>query len=566
MALQAREKRLRLAEARELQSQRGGLYEFVQYFWHILEPKTEMVEGWPMVAICHHLEAIARREINRLLITVPPGFCKSLLTDVFFPAWLWSAFDEPHARIVAFSYAALLTERDNGKFRDLLMSQEFREVWGHKFNLTKIGETKIANSRTGWKLASSIGGVGTGERGNFVLLDDPHNLKDMSDDVRKETVRWFREAMSNRLNDMETDCIIVIMQRSHAGDVAGSILDTPLMGYTILSIEMEFDPGRATAGMPNKLGWIDPRAVDEDGYVLDPQELSKRRGMLAWPERFPRRVCDAIRSTIQIYAWAAQYQQTPSPRGGGIIKQEWWMTWNQQEASRYGREWDDSSHGRKEFPHFELICASLDTAYGLKQTNDFSALTVWGIWVDMSGNRRAMLMYAWAKRLPLHGVLLAQNPGEPDVALKRRREAEWGLIELVADTCRRYKVRRLLIEDKNRGRDVAEEINRLYAREQWGVELVNPVKDKVSRTHSIVPLFTDGVIWAPETTWSDQVLQNCSEFPKATHDDLHDTVTQFLNWARENGILIRGDEYSAALEADAQYEGRQDSVAANYGV
>lgn len=79
----------RRREARRKQSGRGGLLEFVRYFWHVLEPQTPLVEGWPLEAVCAHLEAVSFGEIKRLLINVPPGFMKSLLTNVFFPAWEW---------------------------------------------------------------------------------------------------------------------------------------------------------------------------------------------------------------------------------------------------------------------------------------------------------------------------------------------------------------------------------------------------------------------------------------------------------------------------------------------
>ena len=547
-SLRAKLSRYSKLMAREKQSGEGGLLEFVKYFWHVLEPNTPLIDGWPLEAICEHLEAIAYGEIKRLLIVVPPGFCKSLLTDVFFPAWLWSAFDEPHARIVAFSYAASLTERDNGRFRDLIISSEFQELWGDKFSMCKTGETKISNDKTGWKLASSVGGVGTGERGTCVILDDPHSIKQIeSETVRTETVRWFREAMSNRLNDMETDAIIVIMQRSHEADVAGVIL-TEDMGYCVLLIDMEFDSSRQTAGVPNEAGWVDPRSEE---------------GELAWPERFSIEVCNSLRNTIGPYAWAAQYQQMPVPRGGGILKREWWQLWDQVEASGYGLEWNGE---RKEFPECELIVGSLDTSYGEKQENDFNALTVWGIWLDKNKNRRTVLMYAWKKRLPLHGRVISALPGEAKINFDQRQQAAFGLVEWVLHTCKRYKVRRLLIENKTRGRDVAQELNRLYARENFGVQLIDPVKDKVSRTHSVVPLFTDGVVWAPNTKWADMVMDECASFPKGAHDDLHDTVTQFMNFARENELLMRGDEMSAALEDEMAYKPPMNSVAQHYGV
>lgn len=547
-ALQAKVDKLRLLEEKERQSKRGGLIHFVRYFWHVLEPTTPMVEGWPLEAICLHLEAIAFGDINRLLIVVPPGFCKSLLTDVFFPAWLWGPMDQPGTRIIAFSYAASLTERDNGRFRDIIICPEYRAMWGDKFEPKMVGVTKISNDKTGWKLASSVGGVGTGERGNIVILDDPHSIKQVeSEVVRTETVRWFREAMSNRLNDIKADSIIAIMQRSHEADVAGVIMSKQL-GYCVLSIEMEYDPTRQTAGRENEVGWLDPR---------------ENEGELAWPARFPQDECNNLRVTIGPYAWSAQYQQRPTPRGGGIIKEEWWQPWDQTEAQIYGLEWGP---GLKEFPPFELVVGSLDTAFGEKQTNDFSALTIWGIWIDRAKNRRAMLMYAWNKRLPLHGKVITAVEGEAKVNFQQRQRDAWGLVELVASTCKKYKVRRLLIEDKTRGRDVANELNRLYAREGFGIQLINPVVDKVSRTHSVVPLFTDNAVWAPDTTWSDLVIQQCKNFPKDTNDDAHDTVTQFLNWARESEILVRADEMNAFLEDEAMFKSRQPTVAEGYGV
>ena len=155
---------------RKRQQGRGGLLEFVRYFWDVLEPQTPFVEGWALEAVCEHLEAVTFGEITRLLINVPPGFMKSLLTDVFWPAWEAGPMNMPHLRYVAFSYAAALTERDNGKYRDLILSEKYRELWSASFRTRKVGETKITNDKTGSKLATSVGGVGTGERGDRIIV------------------------------------------------------------------------------------------------------------------------------------------------------------------------------------------------------------------------------------------------------------------------------------------------------------------------------------------------------------------------------------------------------------
>jgi hypothetical protein len=149
---------------------------------------------------------------------------KSLLVDVFWPAWEWGPMNMPHMRYVAFSYSEGITTRDNNKMVRLVTSQAYRDLWGDRFTMAKLGETKIENDQTGFKLATSVGGRGTGERGDRVILDDPHNvIKVESQMEREKTVRFFRESMSNRLND-DTSAIIIIMQRLHEGDVSGDVL------------------------------------------------------------------------------------------------------------------------------------------------------------------------------------------------------------------------------------------------------------------------------------------------------------------------------------------------------
>lgn len=214
------------SKMRNRQTGRGGLLNFVSDFWDILEPATELVDGWPLEAICLHLEAVTFGDINRLLINVPPGFMKSLLVNVFWPAWEWGPMNMPHLRYLAFSYALHLTMRDNDKLVRLVSSPRYRELWGDRFELTKTGAHKPENDRTGYKFATSIEGVGTGERGDRVLLDDPHNvIKIDSQGVMEKTIAFFRTSMSNRLNDMVRSAIVVVMQRLSETDVSGNILE-----------------------------------------------------------------------------------------------------------------------------------------------------------------------------------------------------------------------------------------------------------------------------------------------------------------------------------------------------
>ena len=525
----------------------GGLIHFVRYFWHVLEPATPFVHGWVVEAICMHLESVTRGEIKRLLINVSPGCMKSLLVNVFWPAWEWSAADLPSTRYVTFSYAAHLTIRDNAKFRDVIQSFAFREVWGHRITLKKEGEIKPENDKTGWKFASSVGGVGTGERGNRLLADDLHSVKSSeSETVRTETVRWVREGMSNRLNDMANDVIIGIGQRVHEEDASSAMLRDG--DYVHLCIPMEYDSSRHCV---TDIGWEDPRTKD---------------GELCWPERFPRSVVNKLKTTLGPYAYSAQYQQAPTPRGGGLIKEAWWQV-HQVIKKETG--------GYRFVPDIEpiFVLASLDTAFSEKETNDYSAMTVWAVYEDKITKRRKILLVdGWKKRLSeLHGETVEREDGETDAAYNRRANKKWGLVEWVNHTCRIRRVNRLVVENKTRGHDVVKELRRIAMDRDWGLVLVNPKGDKTSRGHSVVHMFTDDMIHAPALIaddgtvtfleWADMVIQDTARFPHGSHDDVYDTVTQGLRHLRESGLAVLRDEARSEAEDMARHKGGGDRQA-----
>ena len=526
-----------------MQEADGGLIEFIQYFWHVLEPNTKFVDGWCIRAICEHMEAVSRGEIKRLLINVPPGFAKSLILNCFWPAWHWAVFGG-YARFVAFSYAAHLTTRDNEKFRDLILSSDYREMYGDRFKLVKIGAEKVSSDKTGWKYASSVGGVGTGERGNFVVLDDPHNVKEAeSETVRRDTVTWFRESMQNRLNDLGSDAIVVIMQRVHEADVSGCVIEN-YPDYVHLCVPMEYD-GRDIDGDGNKIstsiGWTDPRTED---------------GELAWPEKFPARVLGPYKSMPFLYA--GQYQQSPEPRGGGIIKRDYWRVWNNTAMAA-----NDVKQGM--FPTFEFVLASFDGAFTEKKENDFSALTIWGAWIETSeeqryseqfGTPRLMLIHAWHKRLTLHGKTdHVHQLGETKEEFEFRRRMGWGIVEHIAASCKKFKVDKLIIENKANGITVEQEMRRLFGRESWTVALHDPGRmDKAARAYTVQHLFADGLIWVPGfdddrvIDWAQPVVDELASLPRGAHDDLADSSINAIMHLRRMALAQRKDESHDAIE------------------
>lgn len=528
----------------------GGLLRFVRHFWKVLEPQTPFVEGWPLEAVCAHLEAVTDGRITRLLINVPPGFMKSLLTDVFWPAWEWGPKGLAHIRYVAFSYSSTLTERDNRRFAALITDVEYQDLYGDKVQPIRTGDRNVSNKATGWKLASSVGGVSTGERGDRIILDDPHNVKEAeSEIVRTETVRWFRESMSNRLNNMDTGAIVVIMQRVHGDDVSGVILEQG-MDYVHLMIPMEYDWDRQTDanGDPvyTSIGWYDPR------YDMgEPEEV---HGLLAWPERFSVARVEKMKVDGGPYMWASQYDQSPTPRGGGIFKREWWQLW-------------ESPNGT--FPVFDYVLASLDSAFTEQERNDPSALTIWGIFQNPEGYTRAMLVHAWRKHLEFSGNrgLLGVLPNESKGQWVVRTQKHWGLLEWVKYTCERFKVDHLLIEAKASGMSAAQEMQNRYGRLNFGVQLCAVKGSKEARALAAQPTFSQGLVYAPERDWSEMVISEMEAFPKHKYRDLTDSATQAVKYMREQGLL-NTDAEAKAIEVEEQTEWlrrhKKGGVAAGY--
>lgn len=526
----------------------GGLLSFVRYFWHILEPGTKFRDGWALEAICEHLEAVTFGEITKLLINVPPGFMKSLLTDVFWPAWEWGPMQMPHVRYVAFSYSSSLTERDNVKFHDLMASADFQAMYGEQVQLRKVGEKKVSNRKHGWKLATSVGGVGTGERGDRVILDDPHNVKESESELtRTETIRWFWESMSSRLNDMETGAKIVIMQRVNEQDVSGEIIEKGDWCHLMIPMEYRWSAGEDGEAPQTDIGWSDPR------WRPEPEDCE---GELAWPERFPERIIPSMKKDAGPFAWAAQYQQIPKARGSTIFEQDFWQPWEPLD---------------QKFPVLTYVAASVDSAYTEKEENDPSAMVVGGIFEDENGFNRAIIMHGWRRRLKFSGPKVVPSPGEKAVAFRQRQQKAWGLVEWVADTCTRFHVDRLLIEGKASGISAAQSLANSHPHAGWAIQMVDAKIDKVARALAVQPSFAQEMIYMPFPLrqWSVDIMDEMEYFPKGKYDDLTDATTQLIKHFRDLGLLrndteVRLDEVEAAKpkkQRKALYPGVRRSAA-----
>jgi len=297
-----------------------SLASFVKLAWHVIEPSTPYVHGPHIDVMCAKLEAVARGEIRRLVINVPPGTSKSTIVGVFFPMWLWGPMGRPGERIVGVSHEQTLGVRDNLKCRRLVTSDWFQELWGDTVTLASDQNEKLnfENSTTGFRSVATPSNI-TGRRGNIVIVDDPLSAEKANSEAERETVAtWFKESLPTRMNDPEKSAIVLVMQRLHERDPTGLILSEK-WGWDHLMLPMRYEPDRA-----------------------DPFDWRTEPGELLFPQRFPEHVVAELETTLGSYATAGQLQQRPAPRDGGLFKRAWFQF---REAIPHGqrrrvRAWD----------------------------------------------------------------------------------------------------------------------------------------------------------------------------------------------------------------------------------
>lgn len=291
----------------------GSLRKFIPEAWRIIEP-SKFVPNWHIDAIAEHLEAVTVGDILDLLITVPPRHSKSLIVSVLWPVWEW--IDHPYFRWMFASYGFNLSVRDSVKRRNLIKSKWYQDRWADKFTIVPDQDTKAKyeNDKHGYMMAGSVEGSNTGEGGERIVADDPHNIKKAeSEEVRQNTVDWWNIVMSTRRNDSRS-ARVVVQQRVHEGDVAGDIIEKG--GYVHLNLPTEFG---FAGGQRCKTGWT-VKATGELHTWEDPRQVE---GELLNPTRFDHDANEKAKVTLGDYQYAAQHGQNPTPPKGQIIQAQW---------------------------------------------------------------------------------------------------------------------------------------------------------------------------------------------------------------------------------------------------
>lgn len=464
---------------------RNDFAAFVRAAWSVVDPAMPLIDNWHIDAMAVHLQAVAEGRIRYLMISVGPGYAKSIIASVMFSAWIWAR--NPQVKISAATYSKSLTIRDSLRVRDLLSSTWFRETFGPGWKWVKENEDWLSNDQKGERRAFTVGGAATGFRADGQIFDDLLNATDRhSEAARSAAQDWAIRTMSTRFNDMRKGWRVVIGQRLHEEDPYGAMLATG--DYVHLNLPSEFERERKCCawckvhGATTKIGFTDPRK--EDGELL-------------FPELFTAAVIAQAKKDLGSYDYAGQHQQRPAPAEGGMFKRSYWR--------RYTRE---------ELPGIDVFIISVDCNFKEASDNDYVAIHVYGF----VGPR----CYLLARRHEQMGF-----------------RATLQSIRVLWDE---FRPAATLIEDKANGPAVIEELSR----EIPGVIAINPEGGKIARAWAAQPTVEAGGVFLPVEgiiagqngiDGADEVIEETAAFPNGRHDDDVDAMTQALNWHRTNNDL-----------------------------
>lgn len=462
--------------------------EFIRAAWPHVESKP-LIWGWHLDAIAEHLAAVTRGHLLRLVINVPPGSSKTLLVQVFWPAWEWICDQHPSAtgfrpdmKFLSATYEDSLATSKALLCRQLLESYWYERLFGDRWQqrADQWGAHLYANRQGGWRLATSVGGKGTGMHPDRQIVDDPTKPQDAlagamkADKIKLENVwTWWRGTMSLRKADSHT-ARIVIMQRIHEMDLAGRLEKQG--GYEMLKIPMSYEPSskcttvleRATDTARTPLRtWTDPRT---------------EQGELMCPARFSAEDCQQRKNDLGPQDYAAQEQQRPSPAGGGTYKREWFRFWVVQ-------------------PQTGVFVISADCTFKDLSSSDWVVVQVW----------------------------CASAPDFYLLDQVRERLDVLGTCNAIASLRGKWKrVGEILVEDAANGPAVSQIMKKTVP----GIRLVTPLGGKVARANASAVYHRSGNVLLPtpeHAPWVNDYIAEHTSFPFGANDDQVDAQSQAIN-------------------------------------
>jgi predicted phage terminase large subunit-like protein len=441
---------------------------FVHRSFRELNPSVQFMPTWHNELVASKLEACLRGQVKRLIINVPPRSLKSLQAAVALPAFALG--HNPSAQIICASYGQDLANKHSLDCRNLVSSSWYRTLFPNtRLSPQKQSLQEFVTTQNGFRLATSVGGVLTGRGADIIIIDDPLKPDEaVSETQRKAANEWYDHTLYSRLNDKRTGCIIIIMQRLHEDDLVGHVLEQEQWEHVRLPAISE----------------------EEETHVIrsffGTRTVHRAAGEALHSEREPLAVLQHIRRTIGEYNFAGQYQQQPSPLGGGMVKAEWFKFYTPGEQPS----------------KFEIVFQSWDTANKNTELSDYSVCTTWGL-----KRKQLYLLDVYRQRLEF-----------PEL---KRAIVNWAS---------HFRASNVLIEDKASGTALIQDLIRDGV---LGVTSYEPTMEKIMRLHSVLSTIENGFVYLPEQAdWLAEYLHELTTFPSAKHDDQADSTSQALDWVR----------------------------------
>ena len=472
---------LRLKQLERVDTCHDEFIPFVKSMW------PEFIAGRHHYIIAEKLEQIARGEIKRLIINMPPRHTKSEFASYLFPAWMIGR--KPEMKIIQATHTTELAVNFGRKVKNLLETEEYQEIFENcELSVDSKASGRWDTKSGGMYYAVGVGSNLAGRGGDLIVIDDPHSEQTaMSASGFENAWEWYTAGPRQRLQP--GGAIVLVQTRWSEKDMTGNLIRQ----MTKDSMADQWEVVELPAILPS--------------------------GEPTWPEFWKREELEQVKASVPAYQWNAQYQQDPTAEELSILKREWWKVWEKDEV-----------------PNLQYVIQSYDTAFSKRETADYSAITTWGVFYPL------------------------EIGGPPNLILLDAQKGRWDFPELKEIALDQYKFwdpETVIIEAKASGMPLTHELQNM------GIPVVNftPSRgnDKLSRVHSISPLFEAGMIWAPEERWAEDVIEECAAFPNGTHDDLVDSLTQALMRYRQgNFVQIPTDDWeegegSMNIEASAYY-------------
>lgn len=398
---------------------------------------------------------------------------------------------------MAASYSQILSIKHSLDCRLVLESDWYKQIFPQTILSKKHNQkSKFLTTMSGFRFATSVGGSATGEGGDFLIVDDPHNpLQISSSKMRLRVIEWFNQTFLTRLNNQNKGSVVLVMQRLNAEDLSGHLLSNN-SDWQHLKIPVRADKTYIFANnhsykLEHNQGNSEKTASREEQCRGISREYDFLAGEVLHNHRNHSDYLLKLEQEIGNAAFAAQYMQEPVESGYSLLKI------------------DDINFYDVVRENFDYFIQSWDTAIKISEDADYSVCTCWGI-VDNSALGGYSQYYLVS--------MIRHKFSYPGLKIELQKQAT------------KYHPRFILIEDKASGQQLIQD---LKLEGFSNIVAIKPKLDKITRFAASVPLFQSGQVLIPKRSSFKLILiREITSFPNSKNDDIVDSISQFLNFVK----------------------------------